>query len=524
MRRVCFVYSRFTQSTHAWNAYYPRMNHYDIIVIGAGIGGLTAAALLARAGYGVLVLESHIELGGCASSFERRRPGGERYVFDVGATLFAGFTPGGAHHWVARKLGIRWPVRRIEPAMQVWLPDRRVTRWGDERWADERRVAFPAQAWEAEGFWCEQERLAAVAWRFAARQPPMPPENLGDLMGMIPALRPEMALLLPHLWRTVGHALDARGLVDRRLRAYIDGQLLISAQATARDCAWLYGAVALDFARIGAHYVEGGAWSLARTLAAAFERDGGVLRYRRRVARILTRAGRVTGVETANGERYTARHVVANTTLWDVAGMLGEGAPGRLGRVIAAAPRGWGAFTLYLGVDEAAIPRDLAEHHQVIAAYDAPLGEANSVFISIHPADDHDRAPVGQRALTASTHTDAERWWRLRGEDPARYREAKTVMAERMLDTIALVLPKIREHIRYRQAGTPFSFWRYTQRHRGMVGGLPQLREVSGLFSLGPRAAGVGGLWLVGDSVFPGQSTAAVTQSGIRVYHLIRGD
>jgi phytoene dehydrogenase-like protein len=57
-----------------------------------------------------------------------------------------------------------------------------------------------------------------------------------------------------------------------------------------------------------------------------------------------------------------------------------------------------------------------------------------------------------------------------------------------------------------------------------MVGGLPQLRGSSGLFSLGPGAAGVGGLWLVGDSVFPGQSTAAVTQSGIRVYHLIHGD
>src|ERR1700712_783386 len=129
---------------------------YDIIIIGAGMGGLTAAALLAHAGYRVLTLEGHIAPGGCASSFERKRPDGTRYVFDVGATLFAGFGPGGAHDWVAQKLGIRWPVRRLEPAMQVWLPDRMVTRWGDERWVAERRLAFPAQAWEAEGFWREQ--------------------------------------------------------------------------------------------------------------------------------------------------------------------------------------------------------------------------------------------------------------------------------------------------------------------------------------------------------------------------------
>ncbi len=494
---------------------------YDIIIIGAGMGGLTAAALLAHAGYRVLELEAHIAPGGCASSFERKRPDGTRYVFDVGATLFAGFGPGGAHAWVARQLGICWPVRRLEPAMQVWLPDRMVTRWGDARWDDERRIAFPAQAWEAEGFWREQERLADIAWRFAARQPALPPETFGDLIGMGIKVRPEMALLFPQLWRTAGQALKARGISDRRLRAYIDGQLLISAQATADECAWLYGAVALDFARIGAHYAEGGAWSLAHTLVAAFERDGGEMRYRQLVERILTRDGRAVGVVTKKGERFTAKHVVANVTMCDAARLLGEAAPAKLLRTIASAPPGWGACTLYLGVDEAAIPQGMVEHHQVIACYDRALGEANSVFISAHPRDDRSRAPAGQRALTVSTHTDAARWWRWRNDDPARYRAEKAAMAERMLDTVALALPDIRRHLRYQQIGTPFSFWRYTQREQGMVGGLPQRLSNSGLFSLGPRATGIGNLWLVGDSTFPGQSTAAVTQSGIRVYQAI---
>ena len=498
------------------------MNAYDILVIGAGIGGLTAAALLASAGYRVLALEGHTEPGGCASSFERKRPNGDRFIFDVGATLFAGFGPGGAHHWVGRKLGITWPVRRLEPAMEVWLPDRRVTRWGDERWVGERRAAFPTQAWEAERFWREQERIADIAWRFAARQPPVPPETPADLLGMSVRARPEMALLFPQLWRTVGQALEAHGITDRRLRTFVDAQLLISAQSPARECAWLYGAVALDFARIGAHYVEGGAWSLARTLAAAFARDGGELRTRTWVSRILTRDGHAIGVETARGEQVFAGQIVANVTLWDAARLLGQAAPRRLLRAIDGAPRGWGACTLYLGVDEAAIPAGMAEHHQVVACYDQPLGEANSVFISAHPADDRSRAPAGQRAITVSTHTDAERWWRWRKEDPARYRAEKTAMAERMLDTVALALPEIRRHIRYQQIGTPFSFWRYTQREQGMVGGLPQRLGSSGLFSLGPRATGIGNLWLVGDSTFPGQSTAAVTQSAIRVYNAIR--
>lgn len=498
------------------------MNHYDIIVIGAGIGGLTAAALLAHDGYRVLLLEGHIEPGGCASSYERKRPDGSRYVFDVGATLFAGFQPGGAHHWVGRKLGINWPVRLLDPAMDVLLPDVQMRRWGDDRWRDERARAFPAQACVAEHFWKAQEETAGIAWRFAARQPPMPPESLGDVLRMGLAVRPEMLQLLPGLWRTVGGVLDRYGLADRRLKTFVDGQLLISAQTGADDCAWLYGAVALDFARIGAHYVEGGAWSLARTLAASFQRDGGVLLYRRWVTRIVTHAGRAVGVETDKGERFAARAVIANTTVWDVARLLGEAAPRQLHRAIDTAPAGWGACTLYLGVDAAAIPDETSEHIQVIGSYAAPLGEANSVFVSTHPTDDASRAPPGQRVVTVSTHTNPARWLRWRAESPACYREQKERMAERMLDTVALALPDIRRHIRYQQVGTPVSFHRYTRRHRGMVGGLPQYLRNSGLLSLGPGAAGVANLWIVGDSTFPGQSTAAVTQSAIRVYHAIR--
>ena len=76
----------------------------------------------------------------------------------------------------------------------------------------------------------------------------------------------------------------------------------------------------------------------------------------------------------------------------------------------------------------------------MVACYDQPLGEANSVFISAHPADDRSRAPQGQRAITVSTHTNAECWWRWRKEDPARYRAEKAAMAERMLDTVTLAM------------------------------------------------------------------------------------
>jgi phytoene dehydrogenase-like protein len=320
----------------------------------------------------------------------------------------------------------------------------------------------------------------------------------------------------------VGHELRRYGLGDRALRAFIDAQLLISAQVVADECAWLFGSVALDLARQGVFYAEGGAWSIARTLADAFIRDGGELRYRAWVERVLVEDGRAVGVRLAGGEELRARHIIAGQTVWDVARLLGEHAPRRLRRLAGATPEGWGAFTLYLGVDEAAIPAGLPEHHQVLLRYDEPMGEANTAFLSLHPAYDTSRAPAGQRAVTVSTHTRVGPWWEARAAGRAAYVERKERLAEGLLSAIERVLPAVRGHIRYRQAGTPVSFQRYTRRAEGMVGGLGQRPSQSGFFSLGARAAGVDRLWLVGDSAFPGQSTAAVTQGAIRVYRALR--
>ena len=83
-----------------------------IVVIGAGIGGLTAAALLARRGYRVLVLEQAMVPGGCASTFKRRG-----FTFDVGATQVAGLEPGGIHQRIFAELEIELPpARPCDPA------------------------------------------------------------------------------------------------------------------------------------------------------------------------------------------------------------------------------------------------------------------------------------------------------------------------------------------------------------------------------------------------------------------------
>jgi len=65
---------------------------------------------------------------------------------------------------------------------------------------------------------------------------------------------------------------------------------------------------------------------------------------------------------------------------------------------------------VYVGLDDSAVPINWPLHHQVVAR--EPLGEGNSVFLSLSPAWDKKRASAGRRALTISTRTDLASWWR----------------------------------------------------------------------------------------------------------------
>jgi phytoene dehydrogenase-like protein len=165
---------------------------------------------------------------------------------------------------------------------------------------------------------------------------------------------------------------------------------------------------------------------------------------------------------------------------------------------------------VYVGLDGSAVPAEFPLHHQVVLG--KPFGNGNTVFLSLSPAWDEMRAPAGRRALTISTHTELDPWWDLFERDRDAYEARKVAYADRVLNAAEVALPGVREAADLILPGTPVTFQRFTRRLWGWVGGFPQ----TSLFrAWGPRLTP--GLWLVGDSIFPGQSVPAVALGGVRV-------
>lgn len=475
-----------------------------VIVIGAGIAGLTAAALLQRRGAEVTLLEAHALPGGCAGWFRRGA-----FQYAVGATISTGFEPGGLHARVYAELGLEARFRALEFCYDVVLGDRRLRVWNDRvRWRHELLAHFPASKHAIDRFWDRVEAVASATKLASSGLPAMPVEGARDLIDLARAglTRLGAARALPYFGRTVDDELERAGLRDADHRTLCRAQILDAMQSETDRCPFPNGALALDIYRHGAQYVEGGMGRIARDLLTCFVKDGGRALFRTPAAAIEFDGVRVAGVRDERGQVY--RGQVLSALPGDATQKL---LPAELRSTLAERARraetAWGACTLYLAVDERALPRDHPPFVMAVPDPARPLHDGNSIFISTSPDWDRTRAPAGMRAITISTHTEAAPWWSLSEADYATRREA--VVAE-MLQAAERAVPGLNSGILHALPGTPRTFERFTRRPLGRVGGVPQTLETANFRALSHRGEWPG-LWHAGDCVFPGQGAVGVT-------------
>jgi C-3',4' desaturase CrtD len=488
---------------------------YEVVVVGGGIGGLTTAALLAARGVRVCLLERQSKPGGCVVPFEKFG-----YQFESGAGLYALWAPGEIHDRIFTELAVNPPeVRPIEPSYIVRLPDHSETTItpDSETFADSLRASFPECADQAIAFYHQAEVVGNALLRAANRVP-----DLRTTSGFR-----RTRALLPDL----GLATRLRGLLDHtavrhlegtslRFRRFIDAQLQMFAQCGADECAYLYACVALTLPRHGMFAIKGGGPALADKLTEAIKKNGGTVRLDTTALRLAyDSAGHASGVDLLSGETLSAtRAIVSNLTVWDTYGKLVglSRTPPEIRKRLSVL-RGWGAYLLYLGVDEAAMQRLPASHILALSdlqesqPYDPTVGQ-----LLLAAATSWDpRGPAGKRAVTAHLFTDVEDWFTFHNDETEHEEKDQSVL-EGLWQRLHSEIPELGDAAEVIETATPRTYYDLTRRKLGMVGGVGQSPAVFGLNSISHRTT-VPNLFMVGDTTFPGAGVAAVSQSALIV-------
>ena len=477
----------------------------DVVVVGAGIAGLTAAALLAREGLTVELLEAHQQSGGCAGTF-RRGP----YTFDVGATQVAGLEPGGSHQRLLAHFGLPLPqATPLDPACVVDLADGRppVRIFRDPaRWKAEREQQFPGSG----RFWQLCATLHGANWAFASRDPVLPPRSLWDLGQLLPALRPANLASGLLAAASVADLLTLTGCGgDPRLRRFLDLQLRLYSQEPAEGTAALYGAtvLAMGQAPLGLWHLQGCMQVLSQQLEHALAAGGGHLLLRHRVSG-LERSNEPGGGAgwRVRGERFErqAADVVLALPVQSLPALLGEQLPAGYRQRLAQLPDPSGALVFYGAVERALLPANCPAHLQLDWA------DPGTLFVSVSH-EGYGRAPAGLATVIASLFTAAKPWF---GLEASAYDQAKAEALAAMQRGLESLLGISSEQWRHAELATPRGFERWTGRPFGFVGGLGQHPSRFGPFGLASRTP-LPGLWLCGDSIHPGEGTAAVGLSAL---------
>ena len=496
---------------------------FDAIIIGSGMGGLTAAAFMAKGGMRPLVLEQHFAPGGNAQTFRRKR----MFDFDVGLHYIGDCGPGGLFPTMMKQLDIAGRVEFVpmdqdgfDTYLAPGLKFRAPAGW--ERYQQRLDETFPQ---ERQGIARYIDTLRSVAGVFGGRT------GRGQ---------PTTELVGKH-WSqcTLGEVFDALELSDP-LRHVLAGQCGNYAAPPSRAALGMHAMMTEHYMR-GAYFIRGGARPLVEGLTNVIEDGGGELRLRQRVKRIIVENDKAIGVQTTKGEEIRAPLVVSNAdakrTFLEMVGEqhLGRALVERVQTYRMALP----LFVIYLAMEVdpselgypatnlALLPAYNMEE-QYAACYEGRIPDRPAVFMSIASLKDPvslNLAPRGYTNLQVMTMVPAElSTWGVSqgpGSAPAKagyrhgsdYEAAKHEMERRMLSAVEEMLPGFIRNVVWQECATPLTQERFTLSTGGTSYGLEHSPDQYMTARVALQTE-VPGLWMVGANTIFGHGIAGAMMSG----------
>jgi carotene isomerase len=489
------------------------MQDIDIIVIGSGISGLTAASLLARYGKRVVVCESHTIAGGAAHTFRR-----QGFEFDSGPSFYCGLTGAESLNPVKQVLDVLGESLQTvpyDPLGHYHFAETTFAVYGNAKhYRDEIAQITPQGARELKRF---EERLLPLYEAMRG----IPALVLRADWQLIPVLvgryLPSLLKMLPNLplvQASVGDVLDST-VSDPWVRRLIDLECFLlsglKAHGTiAPEAAFMLG----ERSRAGVEYPVGGSGAIVKALVRGLKRWGGQLMLGCHVEQILVEkhqgasAKKVVGVRLAKGEILKAPIVISSASLWDTYTQLlcPEDLPLSYRQAALDTPTVDSFMHLHLGIRADGL-ENLPGHHVVVHDTSKDITvPGNTCMISIPTVWDATLAPQGHHVVHAYTLEPYVGWERNDG-----YENKKREKAQTLYRALERIIPDIRERIVMELIGTPLTHAYYLRRYRGTYG--PAIEAGQGMFP-GLRTP-IQGLYRVGDSTMPGIGVPAVAASGI---------
>ena len=474
------------------------------VVIGSGFGGLAAAVRLGARGYRVTVLEKLEQAGGRASVFRQ-----DGFTFDAGPTIIT-LPQLFEELWAlcGRRLADDVTLKPMDPFYRLRFADGTdFACSGDvEAMRAQVRRFDPADVDGYDRFLEESERI----YRFAF-------EELGD----VPFHRlSTMAKAIPDFVRHRAdrsvYSLVQRYFRDPRLRiAFSFHPLFIGGNPFSVTS--MYALVSHLERRFGVHFAMGGTGSLVKGLVSLIEGQGGTVRLRSPVERILVENGKATGVRLEGGEVIRSEVVVSNAdSATTYASLLPEGVVRRWNKAkLARADYSMSLFVWYVGTDR---QWPEVDHHTVLLGpryrellddifRRKVLADDFSLYIHRPTATDPSLAPPGCDAfymLSPVPHLESGIDWTTQAE-PYR-RRIQAVLEERLLPGLGSAVVSSRLF-------TPIDFRDRLSSVNGAAFGLEPTLTQSAWFRPHNVSEDVRGLYLVGAGTHPGAGVPGVITS-----------
>ena len=439
---------------------------YDVIVIGAGNGGMTGALNLAKAGKKVLLLERHIVPGGAGTTFRRGR-----FEFDAGLhTLWGIGTKENPQRLgkVFKELGILDKLEFVQQHELYNLNLSNIVSLTMPNTSDafvKKAQLLSLSPKQAKGVKEYQKLVRGLAKEFF--------QLYEDLDGEVS--EKTYPLLFKYGTRDT---LDVMGEfftapLPKLLYGMNAGYAGFNFDLVGMP--FLFNAFLYELD--GACHVKGGAQSISNALMDEFEKYGGKVLYNAEVDHINTKDGRVTGVRLLDGREFEAEHILCNVNkVRAYVDYLDDDVVGEeMFQQLKLSKPAFSMVAIYLGLNCTA--EELGVKHGISyfmdlkspargKLKDTPLAEqyGNAMYVSCYNLDDPDYSAPGTCVLSCLTSGFYEDWENL---SPEEYVRAKEKVTERGLEMLYHFYPTLKDHIEVLESSTPMTH----QRYLGSIGG-----------------------------------------------------